>query len=83
MRTEKSLRNVKYSIIGQSIALIASFIQRTVFIKFLSQDLLGINSLFTNILSILSLAELGIGTSITFYLYKPIYDNNENKFNIV
>ncbi|MBQ7410036.1 MAG: oligosaccharide flippase family protein [Clostridia bacterium] len=79
MRTEKSLRNVKYSIIGQVVTLFASFIQRTIFIKFLSQDLLGINSLFTNILSILSLAELGVGTSITYYLYKPIYEKDETK----
>lgn len=79
MRIEKSIKNVKYSIIGQIFALIISFIQRTIFIKYLSTELLGINSLFTNILTILSLAELGIGTSITYYLYKPLYENDKEK----
>lgn len=58
---------------------ILKFVSRTVFIKILGSSYLGINGLLTNVLSMLSLAELGIGTAITFSLYKPIAEKNERK----
>lgn len=70
---------MRYSIMNSSISafiyllrLILGFISRTYFIHLLGVEILGLNGLFTNILSFLSLAELGIGTSIVFELYKPI-----------
>ena len=53
--------------------------KRQVFVRCLSQDYLGVNGLFTNILSMLSLAELGIGTAIVYALYKPLADKDEEK----
>lgn len=55
------------------------FICRIVFVRTLSADYLGVNGLFSNVLSMLSLAELGIGSAITFALYKPIAENDEDK----
>lgn len=55
------------------------FFYRSVFLYFLSSSYLGINGLFTNILQILSFAELGIGGAISFRLYKPISDGNTEK----
>lgn len=55
------------------------FFYRSVFLHFLSSSYLGINGLFTNILQILSFAELGIGGAISFRLYKPISDGNTEK----
>lgn len=78
-RTSNSIRNIKYAIIGQIVVFILSFISRMVFVQILGAEYLGVNGLFTNILSILSLAELGIGASIVFSLYKPLADNNEYK----
>lgn len=52
------------------------FVYRTVFLHFLSEDYLGLDGLFSNILAILSLAELGIGTSITYRFYEPINNND-------
>lgn len=78
-RTENSSINFMFSIGTQIITLLVSFFSRTVFIKILGSDYLGINGLFSNILSILSLVELGIGASISFSLYKPIAENDYEK----
>ena len=50
-----------------------------VFVRCLTEEYLGVSGLFTNIISILSLSELGIGTAIVYALYKPIAENNEPK----
>lgn len=56
-----------------------SFVYRTIFLTVLSKEYLGISGLFTNILQIFSLTELGIGSAICYRLYKPIKDKDENK----
>ena len=58
---------------------VLGLICRMVFTKTLNADYLGINGLFSNILSMLSLAELGIGTAIVYALYKPLAENDEAK----
>lgn len=78
-RTKNTLLILFSSSIRQIITLISTFFIRTVFIHTLGADYLGINGLFTNILSILALSELGIGTAITYYLYKPIQDNDVDR----
>ena len=55
------------------------FVSRTVFIHFLGSSYLGINGLFTNILGVLSFAELGIGTAMNFSLYKPVAQQDIEK----
>ena len=61
-RTKNSIRNIVVSIGMQLTLLILSFITRTVFIKLLGENYLGITDLYSNILSILSLSDLGINT---------------------
>lgn len=78
-RTSYSIKNVKYALIGQAFGLVISFLSRTVFVRVLSAEYLGINGLFSNILSILSLAELGVGQAIVFSMYKPLAERNESK----
>lgn len=75
-RTTNSLKNMGTGLIGQAVTLILQFVYRTIFIKLLGLTYLSVNGLFTNILTIFSLAELGIGQAIVFSLYKPIRDNN-------
>lgn len=75
-RTANTIRNVKVALTGQLLGLIISFVSRRIFVQFLSAEYLGLNGLFSNILSMLSLAELGVGTAIIFSLYKPIAENN-------
>lgn len=78
-RMENALNNAKTGLIVQVIKKIVGFIVRTIFIKVLNSEYLGINSLFTNVLMILSFAELGIGTAIIFNMYKPIAEENQEK----
>lgn len=78
-RTKNSIINSIVSVIMQVLMILISFIGRTFFIKILGAEYLGINGLFTNILSILSFAELGVGTAIIYSLYKPIASNDEKK----
>ncbi|MCM1516384.1 MAG: hypothetical protein NC080_08265 [Paraprevotella sp.] len=77
MRVEKSLKNVTAGLIGQVLTLFLGFVVRTVFIQQLGATYLGVSGLFSNILSILSFAELGFGQAIVFALYKPIADQDE------
>lgn len=75
-RTKNSVKNIIYAFIGQSFGLLASFILRIVFVHTLSKDYLGVDSLFTSIVSALSLAELGIGSAINYSLYKPLAEKD-------
>lgn len=75
-RTKNAVLTMLTSGIAQFLTLVLTFVSRTVFISVLGAEYLGLNGLFSNILSILSLSELGIGSAISFYLYKPLADKN-------
>ena len=77
MRLERSLKNRSAVLVGQMLSMGLSFLTRTVFMYSLSRDYLGLNGLFTSFLSLLSLSELGIGTAITYALYKPLANRDE------
>lgn len=79
MRTNNSIKNSISAIIQYSIVIILGFVSRTIFIKILGSEYLGLNGLFTNIMTMLSIAELGIGNAIIFNLYKPIAENDHSK----
>ena len=78
-RTEYSFLNIFTGIGGYLINTVMGFICRIVFTRTLSADYLGISGLFSNILTMLSLAELGIGSAIVYALYKPLAENNQSK----
>ena len=78
-RVLKSKKNILFGVIYQVITVLANFIVRTVFIKTLSSEYLGISGLYRNILSVLSLAELGIGSAIVYSMYKPLKENDIDK----
>lgn len=75
-RTGNATRNIVWGIIEKIAAVILPFITRTVMIKVLGAEYLGLNSLFTSILQVLSISELGIGTAIVFSMYKPIAEDD-------
>lgn len=77
MRTRKSLFNICVTLICYFVTLIVGFISRYFFIKYLGQEYLGINSLFSNIISVMSVVELGFGTAVIYNLYKPISIGDE------
>ena len=68
MRIKNSSYNVFFNILQLLITTILTFVTRTFFIRYLGKEMLGLDGLFTNILSMLSLTELGIGTAISFSL---------------
>ena len=78
-RTEYSIINIFVGIGGYIFNTILGFVCRMVFVQCLSADYLGVNGLFTNILAMLSLAELGVGGAIVFALYKPLASNDQEK----
>lgn len=71
-RSHKSTRNFAYGITVQILTLVLNFGVRSVFIYTLDKVYLGVNGLFGDILTILSLAELGFGTAIIYSMYKPL-----------
>ena len=68
-----------FNIGGQFLTMLLSFINRMVFIRCLSAEYLGVNGLFTDVLSILNFAELGIGTAMVFSMYEPAARDDEQK----
>lgn len=83
MRTRKAFVNIMAGGLGTLFVGVLQFLGRMVFIRFLSDEYLGISGLFTNILSILSLAELGLGNAICFGLYKPLAEGNREKIKAI
>jgi len=79
MRTETSIKNAVVAFFGQLLGILLSFISRSVFVWILNTEYLGVNGLFTDVLSILSLAEMGFGTAIVYSLYKPLAVKDEQK----
>ena len=71
-RTTNSIRTSIWGVLRSCFDILLGFVYRSVFIRILSADYLGLNGLFTNILQVLSLAELGITTAIVFRFYEPI-----------
>lgn len=78
-RIKNSARNAIVGLGGQGVIVLINFWSRGIFIKFLSVEYLGVNGLFSNVLTILSLAELGVGSAIIYSMYKPIAENDKRK----
>ncbi len=79
MRADNVLKNGIWGTVYQLANMALGFVGRTVFIRFLSADYLGITGLFSNILNLLSLSELGFSAAVAFHLYKPIAENDTDK----
>ncbi len=76
MRFINSLRNSGLAFIGQIVTIIMGFVLRWYFVHNLGQEYLGVNSVMESMLMLLSMTELGIGTSVAFALYKPIDEDD-------
>lgn len=78
-RTAYAAKGSFYGFVGKGASLLATFISRTVFIYVLGKYYLGVNGLYTEILSFLSFAELGFGSAMVFALYGPVARGEEEK----
>lgn len=72
-RTDAATKNLTVGVLSKMVLLGAAFTVRTIFIRILGVEYTGISSLFTNILNLLNLAELGLGSVFTFELYEPLH----------
>lgn len=78
-RSKNTIRNAVVAFSMQMVSILLAFIGRTVFAMLLEKEYLGLGGLFSNIISVLSLSELGIGSVIIVNLYKPIAENDEDR----
>ncbi len=79
----KYLQNALSGLIFSFVAIVASFVVQKVFIDSLGIDYAGLNSLFTNLVSIFAIVEMGFGTAIVYFLYKPVADNDRHKIKAI
>ena len=71
-RVQSAARNIIFGQVGNFMTQILNFVLRTIFIAHLGDTLNGVNGFYTSILSVLSMAELGIGTALNYALYRPV-----------
>lgn len=76
-RTKNAVRNIAFGFVLKVYQLICPFMMRTVMICYLGVEYLGLNSLFASVLSVLNLAELGVGSAMVYCMYKPIAEDNK------
>ena len=82
-RVHRSVMNVKVGMLFYVLSLVLAFFSRKVFLDCLGAEFIGLTGMLMNIMSFLSVAELGIGTSIVYFLYKPLADDDHEKINEV
>ncbi len=82
-RVHRSLMNIKVGMIFYMLSLVLAFFSRRVFLDCLGTEFIGLTGMLMNIMSFLSVAELGIGTSIVYFLYKPLQQDDHQKINEV
>ena len=77
-RTQNATRNIVFGVILKIYQILLPFIMRTAMIYLMGVEYLGLNSLFTSILQVLNLAELGVGSAMVYSMYKPIAENDKS-----
>ncbi len=83
MRTKQSVINIVVSCTSYLILMLCTFITRGVFSRVLGLDYAGVESTFLNLVSMLAIVELGLGTGIIYKLYKPIADGDNRKIGML
>lgn len=78
-RAVNSIKNIVSGAVARVVLLLLNFAVRTVFIRTLGNEYLSINGLYSNILGMLSLAELGFGTAMVYSMYQPLAEKNDRK----
>lgn len=78
-RIANTSRNMLYALLSQIVTIGLNLVSRAVFVRVLVAEYMGLSGLFSNILGLLALAELGVGSAITYSLYKPIKEDDHEK----
>ena len=80
-RVKKSIRNAEVNLVFYFLTLFLTFFSRKIFLDNLGADFIGLTGTLNNILGYMNLAELGIGSCISFFLYKPLQENRLEEIN--
>ena len=78
-RTKNTSRNIVWGVINRVVTLLLPFVTRTIILYLLGANYLGIGTLFTSVLSFLSLTELGLSSAVVYTMYKPIVNKDNDK----
>lgn len=77
------LKNTSIGFISQVVSMLFTFLTRSLFVKYIGVELLGLNSTFSSVLNALSLAELGFQSAVVYNLYRPLHDGNQDEINAI
>ncbi len=80
-RVKKASKSFMWMVVSLTIVSVIPFVIRTLMIRCLGEDYVGINSFFMSICQVFSIGELGISDALIFYLYKPMAEGNQKKVN--
>lgn len=80
-RSQSSVKNATISLIYYFISTMFTFLMKMVLVRYIGIEYSGLNSLLTNIIGVLNIAELGLGTAIGYSLYKPLAEEDHKKIN--
>lgn len=75
-RLKNASRNIIFGVILRVYQLLVPFLIRTIMIKVLGVEYVGLNSLFVSVLQVLNLVELGVGAAMTFSMYEPVVNHD-------
>ena len=78
-RVQAAKKNILFGYVGQIVTMVMAFVLRTFCIRYISEQILGVDGTFVEVLSFLNMAELGIGTALNFSLYKPVAEGDTEK----
>ncbi|MCD8390841.1 MAG: oligosaccharide flippase family protein [Firmicutes bacterium] len=78
-RTQATMKNLIWSLLYQLIYCILNFALRSIMLRTVGIECIGLNGLFANVLNILSMAELGVGSAVIYYLYKPLANDDKDE----
>lgn len=79
MRLRNVFRNSFFSVLSQVILIIVGFFSQRVMNLRMGEELVGMNGVISNIISILSVSELGISSAVIYHLYRALAEKNEQK----
>ncbi len=80
-RTSKSIKNAKVALVFYFVNLVLQCFSRKIFLDYLGAEVLGLNTTAQNLLGFLNLAELGIGSAVSYMLYRPLLEGNREEIN--
>ena len=80
-RSKNSIKNATIALFYYFLSNIFAFVMKTFLVRNIGMEYAGLNSLVTNLIGMLNIAELGLSTAVGYSLYKPLAENDHQKIN--